>query len=220
MVVCGYMRTSRSVEDDDRLSLESQRGEITKCAVSLGIQINHFLEDRNVSATFPFAKRRKGSILLDKMEPGYVVIATRFDRMFGDPVDALETVQRFFDSGVELHVIDIGNHLSSNSTFLPMLRAFAQREVIPHSDIMKDVKQREKKQQRFLGGKTSPFGYREENGFLVEDETQQKGLRRIVEIRNEGKSYRMISKMLREELGLRLSHTSVSRILAQSNIGE
>ncbi|MGA1055191.1 MAG: hypothetical protein ACO3S4_07715, partial [Pseudohongiellaceae bacterium] len=76
----------------------------------------------------------------------------------------------------------------------------------------KGVKQRQKQQGRYLGG-SRPFGYMiHDNGRLIENPMEQKVLKRIFELKREGKSLRAISNEVSTPV-MPISFKTVQRLL-------
>ena len=54
-------------------------------------------------------KRRKGfKLLLDKMEPGDVLVVTKMDRLGRDAIDVSSTVTKLENMGIRVYSLDLG----------------------------------------------------------------------------------------------------------------
>nr|MCS5580280.1 resolvase [Gammaproteobacteria bacterium] len=77
---------------------------------------------------------------------------------------------------------------------------------------IKSVKQRQRKKGRYLGG-SRPFGYMiHENGRLIENPMEQRVLNRIIELKKQGKSLRIISQEVSTPI-MPISFKTVQRLI-------
>ena len=89
----------------------------------------------------------------------------------------------------------------------------AEQERTRIRERISEAKKQMRDENRYQGGKV-PFGYRvTSSGELVEDELQQRCLQFMKVKRDEGLAYREISKRLLAELGVKLSHSGIQKIL-------
>ena len=93
-----------------------------------------------------------------------------------------------------------------------MRSLFSSLEKRKSAERIKGVKQRQRKQGRYLGG-SRPFGYMiHENGRLIENPMEQKVLKRIMELKKQGKSLRAISSEVSTPV-MPISFKTVQRLL-------
>src|SRR6266702_1582982 len=64
--------------------------------------------DAGVSGSIPMCDRPEGGRMLDDMKAGDLVVAAKLDRIFRSALDALQTVEKFKERGVDLVLLDIG----------------------------------------------------------------------------------------------------------------
>jgi putative DNA-invertase from lambdoid prophage Rac len=96
-----------------------------------------------------------------------------------------------------------------------ILSAVAEAERDRMRERIRDVKADQRKRRRYLGG-IVPFGWRvDEDGALTEDPDQQRAIRRIAQLRQEGLSLRAISATISAE-GVKLSHEGVKNVLVSA----
>src|SRR6516164_1896724 len=87
----GYVRVStREQAGDDRLSLSIQEQEIRDLASSCYPQRESILwSDPGQSAwSIPLGQRKAGRAMLEALQPGDIIVATKFDRLFRSIRDA------------------------------------------------------------------------------------------------------------------------------------
>jgi DNA invertase Pin-like site-specific DNA recombinase len=135
--------------------------------------------------------------------------------MFRSALNAFDVLGQLKERGVALHIIDLGGDVTGNgiSKFVfTILSAVAEAERDRIRERIRDVKADQRKRQRYLGG-IVPFGWRIEDGALIEVPEQQRAIRRIVELRRNGLSLRAISASIAAE-GVQLSHAGVKNVLA------
>ena len=110
-------------------------------------------------------------------------------------------------------VIKISNN---ESTISSLMSIFAEMERARLGDRIKETKQLQKKENVYLGGPV-PYGWMvtqvEDKQYLIKNKEQQKVIKIMKKLRDEGLSYRKISKELEEKHNVLLSHSGVSLIL-------
>jgi DNA invertase Pin-like site-specific DNA recombinase len=116
---------------------------------------------------------------------------------------------------VQLHVVELGGDITDaqlSVNFAKITGLFSALEKRKAAERIKGVKQRQRKQGRYLGG-SRPFGYMiHENGRLIENPMEQRVLRRIMELKKLGKSLRAISSEVSTPV-MPVSFKTVQRLL-------
>ena len=223
MTAFGYCRISRTTEGD---SIEVQRRQVEGYALMHGLELAEIFVDDGVSGAIPVVDRNQGRLLLSRLQSGDTIIAAKVDRMFRSALDALNCVDQFRRSGIRLCLLDLGGDVTSDGLsrfFLTMTAAFAEMERTRIKERVTAAKSHQKKKGRYLGGAV-PFGYKEvrvpgqKGAGLVPDEMQQRAIARVLELHQKRMSLRAIADDLRS-LGARISHSCVSRIVADSKKG-
>jgi putative DNA-invertase from lambdoid prophage Rac len=215
MNVFAYLRVSTSKQAEDGMSIEVQEQQVEAYANLHNLSVNHWRRDRGVSGSIPLAERFSGKILLEEVQSGDVIIAAKLDRMFRNARDALNTLEQLKNKGVALHFIDLGGDVCNGigKLVFTILSAVAEQERTRIRERISEAKEKMRSEDRYQGGKI-PFGYRvDSDGKLVDDELQQRCLKFMKVQRDEGHSYREISKRLMSELGVKLSHSGIQKIL-------
>ncbi|MBL6600311.1 MAG: recombinase family protein [Alphaproteobacteria bacterium] len=222
MAVYGYTRVSTVEQAEDGHSLETQRRMIEGQATILGKTVDRIFTDRAVSGGRPLDKRPQGQVMLDILQRGDAVIATKLDRMFRSASDAIQMLEQFKNRGVSLFLLDLGGDVTGNGVsqmVFTIMSAVAQFERERIAERIAEVKETQRRKGRYLGGIT-PFGWRvTDDGGLVEDPGQQRAIDRMAEMRDYGKSLRVIADIMKAD-GFSISHAGVVRVLKARERGE
>ncbi|NKX68292.1 recombinase family protein (plasmid) [Labrenzia sp. 5N] len=91
----------------------------------------HRIVPETVSGSTAIAQRREFSRLVDRLEPGDVLIVTKLDRLGRDAIDVSSTVKTLADMGVRVYCLALGGaDLTSSAGTMTMhvLNAVAQFE--------------------------------------------------------------------------------------------
>lgn len=216
MTVYAYSRVSTGRQASEGESLDVQRRQIEGYAVMHRLQVAEVVVEEGVSGSIPITDRPAGGALFAKLQAGDVVIAAKLDRMFRSALDALTVVEDLKRRGVRLHLIDLGGDIAGNGLsklFLTIAAAFAEAERDRIRERVSNSKADQKARGRFLGG-TVPFGYRVDDGALVEVPEQQEAIREMVALRAEGHSLRAVAETMRGK-GFSLTHQGVKEVVAR-----
>lgn len=118
--------------------------------------------DAGVSGSIPLCDRPEGGRMLTEMKAGDLVVAAKLDRIFRSALDALQTVERFKEKGVDLVLLDIGtdpvNQNGISRLFFSMLAAFAEFERTRIAERMHDGREAKRRNGGCIG--QVPYGYR------------------------------------------------------------
>ncbi len=214
MATFGYLRVSTVQQASEGDSLEAQLKQIQSYAVLKGFSIasQDFITERGVSGSLEFEKRPEGGKLFDRLTRGDILIFSKLDRAFRNTRNALNTLHCLKERGVSVHFIDLGGDVTGDglgSVMFTILSAFATFERDRIATRIREVKQLQKREGRFLGG-TAKFGYRIENEKVVPDNENQKIIKEMKVMRRRGMSLRRISKWLNRTHGVTMSHSTVS----------
>lgn len=215
MAVFGYIRVSTGRQAEEGESLDVQQRQLAGYAMQHGWEIGRVFREEGISGSIPVAERPAGAEMLEAAKAGDVIIAAKLDRMFRSALDALQTVAALQKRGVALHLIDLGGDVSGNGMakmFLTVAAAFAEAERGRIAERIATVKKDQAARGRFLGG-AIPFGYRVEDGALVEDEAQQKAIRAMRKLHRRGLSLRSIAAEIGERHRIEVSHVTVGKVL-------
>ena len=214
MAFYGYIRVSTLQQANDGDSLETQLKQITSYSSLKGYEIplENFITERGVSGNLEFESRPEGSKLFNRLESGDVLIFSKLDRAFRNTRNALNTLHELTARGISVHFIDLGGDVTNDgigSVIFTILSAFATFERDRIATRIREVKQVQKAEGKFLGGFTR-FGYRVAEDRLVKDPAQQKIIREMKDMKRRGMSLRRISSWLNKTYSVKMSHSTVS----------
>lgn len=149
----------------DRTSLGEQNRVIKGFALMKGINKFDYqlYSDAGVSGSIPLQNREAGARLLDDMEPGDIVCASKLDRMFRSALDALIVAEEMKHKCVELYLLDLGvDSVMGGGTaklFFTMIAAFAELERSRIAERMQEGREGKRRAGGHTGG-SAPYGYR------------------------------------------------------------
>jgi len=217
MTYYGYIRVSTLQQANDGDSLETQLKQITSYASLKGYDIppENFITERGISGSVEFEKRPEGLKLFEKLETGDVLIFSKLDRAFRNTRNALNTLHDLKLRGISVHFIDLGGDVTNDgigSVIFTILSAFATFERERIATRIREVKQVQKADGKFLGGFTR-FGYRVEEDRLVKDPDQQIIIKEMKDMKRRGMSLRRISRWLKKTYSVEMSHSTVSTLV-------
>ncbi len=216
MAIYGYVRVSTAMQADNGESLDAQRRQVEGYAMQQGWDLDHVYVERGVSGGKALADRPEGAKLLKRLGKGDAVVGSKLDRLFRSALDSLQTCSDLKRRGVSLHLLDLGGDVTGNGVaglFMKVAAAFADFERERIGERQRDVKRDMKARGKYLGGYT-PFGYRVEDGALVEVTKEQAAIRTMVAMRAKKLSLRVIADEIRVRHHLSVSHVAVRRVLA------
>lgn len=175
MAVYGYCRVSGAKQVKEGVSLEVQQRQIEGWCMIEGLTLDRIYVEEGVSASIPVTKRPQGFHLIAGVKAGDTIVTSRLDRLFRSALDALQTVEAMQKRKVRVVIIDGLGDITGNGmakAFLTISAAFAELERDTIRERISTVKADQKVQGRYLGGKV-PYGYRVEDGALIENEAEQ-----------------------------------------------
>lgn len=219
MAIYGYCRVSTIDQVDNGNGLDVQRSRIEGEAKAKGLKaIDKFFVDKGVSGGKPLADRPQGKALLDVLKPGDAVIALKLDRMFRSAGDAVQQLEEFKKRKIKLFLLDMGEVTGNGiaAMVFTILSAVAQFERERIAERIAESKALAKSQNRYTGG-VVPFGYdvveNEDKKFLKENPEQIKAVNDILQLREDGLSYKKIAKAVNGKYKTKLSHMGVKRVI-------
>jgi len=171
--------------------------------------------DAGLSLKLAFAEREGGAQLLNSLKAGDLLLVHALERIFSSCYDAAAIVQRLRERGVALHVHTLGGDLCAPDFVFDAVtaaRVFAALERRRSVERIRSVKSTQRSKGRYLGG-SRPFGYMiHSNGRLIENPMEQKVLKRILQLREQGWSLRAIADAVSTPVAP-ISFKTVQRIL-------
>ena len=214
MGIYGYVRVSTLQQANEGESLDTQLKQIQSYSdlKGFGILPENFITERGVSGSLEFERRPEGGKLFNQLVSGDVLIFSKLDRAFRNTRNALNTLHELKQRGVSVHFIDLGGDVTNDgigSVIFTILSAFATFERERIATRIREVKQVQKAEGKFLGGFTR-FGYRVVDEKLVKDLRQQQIIMEMKDMRRRGMSLRRISAWLSYVHDIQMTHTTVS----------
>lgn len=165
-----------------------------------------------------FAHREGGTELLDRLHRGNALVVFALERIFSSCYDACATLERFRTDGIALHVVELNGDATDPHLQLDMIsaaRLFSGLERRRSVERIKNVKKAQRGKGRYLGG-SRPFGYMiHSNGRLIENPMEQKVLKKIMMLREQGLSLRSIAEEVSTPVAP-ISFKTVQRILQRN----
>ena len=219
MTTYAYMRVS-TLEQVDGTSLSNQKRECKGLAMTGGLYIETYIEDKGVSGATGFFDRMTAHNVT--LKAGDVVIVAKLDRFSRDAADALNTIKVLKGQGVRLIINGHGDVTDDTNIMarliLEVMAVFAGHERRVIKSRQKDGQAAKKARGGHIGG-SAPFGYRVEGkghkAELVADEQQQAGLVAARDLFAGGMSLRKISEQLKDG-GVVVSHESLRKALQKT----
>jgi DNA invertase Pin-like site-specific DNA recombinase len=219
MTVFSYARTSLVEQTDqgeqlqEQLERESLR--LHTYALRVGLKVEVPVIDRDVLWSIELNKRPGWKYLLDRVDTGDIIITCTMERMFSSTEDVFNALKILRKRKVRLYVVDLESEITNphySPQFEKVVKVFQGLEKRRSTERVKTVKQRQRDEGRFLGG-SRPFGYTvHSNGRLIENPMEQKVLRRILKMNQEGKSLRAISAEVSSPV-MPISFKTVQRLI-------
>lgn len=219
MTIYSYCRTSEleaTLEIDElEAILEPELLSVQTYCLGQRWFLTETLRDSNCSWSQDFQKRESGKTLMGMLQPGDVILCSKLERIVSSSQEAVKLIRSLKEKSVQLHVVELGGDITSsefNVNFEKIAELFSSLEKRKSAERIKGVKQRQRKQGRYLGG-SRPFGYMiHENGRLIENPLEQRVLKRIMDLKKQGKSLRAISSEVSTPV-MPISFKTVQRLL-------
>ena len=220
-MIYGYTRVS-TIEQSNGTSLDEQRRKIEGVALMRGEAVDAVFTDAGVSGSVALSQRPDGGRLVAKLQPGDTVIVAKLDRIFRSAADALQMVDQFKNSGIDLVIADIGaDAVTQNGTskmFFGILALVAEFERDRIKERQREGQAAKKRVMGFSGGKR-PFGYDVQgtgkDAVLIPNEKEQDAIKDMKELQAAGHSLRAIASRMNER-GFTVSHMAVKSVLSRT----
>ena len=219
MFIYSYSRISdlELSSDIDQLEaiLEQELLSVKTYCLNQNWVINEAVEDANCNWSLKFSHRENGKNLMRRLKQGDILLSSKLERIVSSSQEAVELIINLRNKQIQLHIMELGGDITSkefSANFEKIARLFSSLEKRKAAERIKGVKQRQRKKGRYLGG-SRPFGYMiHENGRLIENPMEQKVLYKIIELKKQGKSLRVISQEVSTPI-MPISFKTVQRLL-------
>lgn len=199
-----YVRVSTNEQAKTGVSLEAQEKRIRSYCEMMGLELVYLAIEEGVSASKPLKNRPEGAKILQIIKKENVghVVALKLDRLFRSTVDALNQTKEWDKQGVALHMIDMGGQTIDTSSavgrlFLTMTAGFAEMERALISERTAAALGHKKETRQAYSH--TPYGFDRVGDNLIANEEEQQVIRKMVEWRNSGLSFRAIVTHLNEQ---------------------
>ena len=217
MTIYGYARVSTVTQVKEGESLETQKLQIQSYAISKGLELDaaNIYVEAGVSGGIEFANRPEGSKLTQSVSTGDIIIFPKLDRAFRNTRNALNVLHDMKERKVSIHFIDLGGDVTGNgigAIVFTILSAFATFERERIATRIREVKQVQKAQGKFTGGRR-PFGFEVIDGVKVVKPEEQKVISRMKQLRTRGKSYGYIASWIKKSMDVNFTSMGIKSIL-------
>jgi DNA invertase Pin-like site-specific DNA recombinase len=214
MAVYAYCMVSPS-DRPDGVSLDEQQRRIRGRALEEGWAIAAMHVEEGVSGSMPFAERPQGKVLLDRVQPGDIIIAAKLDRAFRNALDARNVVAELESRHVKLYLLDLGGDVVADSSIsrmlLTIMAAVAEFERNRIAERIAEGKAQQRIKGTYLGG-WRQFGWRKKSPddiTLLPVAEEQAAIAEIYAAHDRGLSLRAIQACLNQK-GIRISRGTVA----------
>ena len=216
--VYGYVRVS-SIAQVDGESLETQSKQINSYAISKGwtVDLENIYVEAGVSGGTEFQDRPEGQKLISNLKTGDVLIFTKLDRAFRNVRNAFNTLHDLKERGICVHFLDLGGEVTGNGVgaiVFAVMSSFASFERERIATRIREVKQMQKAQGKFVGGRRA-FGYDIVNGMKVPNQIEQSIISEMRTLKESGASLRDIKSWLEATKGIQFSKMGIKYILME-----
>ena len=204
----GYIRTSTDLQEN---SVETQQEQINNYATLYKLDIDKTFTDFGLSGKN--VDREGFNSLIDLVQQNKVkkVIVKDLSRLNRNLMDMLKTIKVFEKYDCDLISIKEGISLKgSGKIFIQILGVLGEWEREQCSQRTKDVLLQKKNNNQIYG--QVPYGKKEVNGRLIDDEREIFMLKKITRMRDNEKSYNEIKDFLSRRNYLKKNGTNFTRI--------
>lgn len=191
-----YIRVSTDKQSDSEL-MQSEKC-LQYCSMKEYNVVDVYV-DTSVSGSVDMFSRPQGGRLKKDIEKGEInnVVIWKLDRLSRNVIDGLNVVQYLNSKCVTFSIIDMGGSTVDTSTpmgkmQLTLMLAFAELERDTIRDRVKKALNHKKENLQVYSGST-PYGFKRQGKKLKPDAKEMAKVKRIYDLKREGKSYRDIS---------------------------
>lgn len=196
-----YTRVSTD-EQVDGFSLSAQQSRCEALAIAKGWDVGQIYSD--LARSGKDLKRPQYEAMIKDLEAGLIqgVIIFKLDRLSRSPKDTYSIIEQFNKSKWALCSVSESLDISSPAgvMLVQVLASFAQYERATIKARMVEGFEEKRKQGGKVGGdEAGLFGYKREKGVIVIDEAEAQVIRKIFQLRKEGKTQQAIADILKSE---------------------
>ncbi len=198
MVAIGYVRVSTEDQAKEGVSLDNQKSKIEAYCQLKDLQLSEIIEDAGISAKNLKRPGVQRVLKLSKKKQIDAVVVYKLDRIFRSTVDALETTKMFEKWGVSFHSIEetLDTQSAMGRFFFTLTAALAEMERRIIGERTKAALSHKRSRNEKTGGDV-PYGYDlSPAGILIKNDSEQKVIRVIRRLNQQGYSLRKICREL------------------------
>jgi DNA invertase Pin-like site-specific DNA recombinase len=223
MSVFGYIFSA--LDKEQQVTVEEQQDALNDYARSIGLPIEDIFIEDGATLKKPFKERTAGGRLMGRCIAGDAIITMKAAWILSSAGDGVSLLQALRKKNIAMHCVDLGDNISVDEKrklvvyegcagiVQKLLSALAVCESSSHGEAIRATKRTLKKKGKYIGGPV-PFGWEvNDKRVLVHNKEQQKIITTIAAWREDRWSYRDISRKLKDEYNVQLSHAGVRRIL-------
>jgi len=198
MSTVGYVRVSTEDQAKEGVSLENQKSKIKAYCELKDLELLEIVEDAGISAKNLNRPGVKKVLEMAKKREVQAVVVYKLDRLFRSTVDALQTTRKFDKWGVAFHSIEetLDTQSAMGRFFFTLTAALAEMERRIIGERTKAALSHKRSNNEKTGGDI-PYGFDLiSEGLLVENESEQRVIRLIHDLNQQGYSLRKICEEL------------------------
>lgn len=227
MTVFGYIFLA--LGNEHLVEEAEQKSALSEYAGTIGLAIDEMRVEQGAGLKRPFKDRPEGRRLVEDCIAGDALVVMKAAWILSSAGEGVTLLRTLRKNDIALYCMDLGGNITVDEKRKlvvsegvagivgKLLSALAVCENCGHGEAIRETKRNLKKQGRYIGGPV-PFGWEVNNDkMLVENVAQQQIIQAISAMREDRWSYRDISRKLKNEYDIQLSHAGVRRVL-ESNV--
>lgn len=216
-------------QKEQRIPFHLQQEQIDAFAREMNLAIDELFVENDSPLSLSFAERKEGGKIMEGVRSNDTIICLKMEWILSTTLQAGKLLEELRQRGVSLLCVDVKEDLSmdkerklvvstGNAQLIQKLieaLGICEEENVENriAEAPVEKQQVEERHNRFAGGPI-PFGFRvHDDGYLIEDETEQQIIAEMVEMRQRRISYRKMSALLKEKHQVRLSNEGIRKIL-------
>ena len=194
------LRVSTNRQSKSGLGLASQLASILAYSKEQGIKVERVIREEGISGSLSLDKRAGLLQALAAVEQGEILIVAKRDRASREPLVML-TIESLLKKKKATLVSVAGEGTNSSEPTMVLLRrmtdAVSEWERLVIQSRVKSALAAKKAKGHYLG--RVPYGYKRFRNKLVEKPSEQAVINQAITLREEGKNYYQIAKVLKEQ---------------------
>jgi len=223
MTVFGYIFLA--LENEHLVAEAEQKRALQEYVRTLGLAIDEMRVEEGAGLKRPFRQRIEGRKLVEECLAGDAIVIMKAEWILCSAGEGATLFRSLRKNDIALYCMDLGGNITvdekrklvvsegSAGIVGKLLFSLAVCENSGHGEAIRATKRNLKEQGKYIGGPV-PFGWEVNNDkMLVENVAQQQVIQAITAMREDRWSYRDISRKLKNEYDVQLSHAGVRRVL-------